>query len=241
MSVQIYPTITSSTIFEMTVWYRNLEPATNTAEDYREMIEQEGVMRDQCYEITIGHYPSLQKAQEALIEEFDYVYDSGRQRICFAIIREKAMYMQMEPGHYLNEWSFEQAHMVDQSLVRNYDLDNNRFYGRPADRIRHKIGDIVRCIGGDDVFWGIICALPPTVEYVSALNERTKASREARDIPWDSMLDYSDDQYVILTNDGDYMQSHTHILSHRVFKPDFAVPDEVRKILTKSLLQTELG
>lgn len=79
--------------------------------------------------------------------------------------------------------------------------------------------------------WGIVWDTPISPEYIKETNDRIERETGVRGNKFSGM-DWSDDQYTILTNNEDYMTSHEHILAHHVL-PARHVPEYVRKILEK--------
>lgn len=220
-------------IYEMVILARDYQMKTFSVNDYREQLERDGRMVGPWYRTSIGYYPSRLHAEQAFGKVVEKAFEE-ESSIDFVFIRQKAMGLQKEPHAYIKEWSYNGDLLVqDESLVRNYDVDTIGFYGRPPEMIRHKVGDIVNVVDDYGYHWGIVCELPMTPDEAARLNER--ASRRSTKIVGESIFDYSDDQYVILTNDREYMSSHEHILSHHIFPPVITPPDFVRRILEQGL------
>ena len=229
-SVLIRTGLYSSTIYEMEVWSlaKNL---TYTDEEFKEKLEVFGHLVCGLNRETIGLFPTKERALEHLEMMYEDSFDDDRELYC-AFIREKAMSCMMISGAYIKEWTYVNGQLVDESLVRNYDEDENPFYGRPKEMIRFKRGDIVMIPEeGLHSHWGIVYGTPITAEHIKEVNDRIENETGVRGNKY-SLMDWSDDQYTILTDDKG---SHEHILSHYVL-PALHVPEYVRETLKKGLL-----
>lgn len=220
-------------IYEMITWERTGN-TTETRDHCRDMINNDGRMSLLLdYDKSIGFYPTRERAEQAMQEAADYAIDCDR-NLCFVFIRQRAFCTQMSPSDYLTEWSYANCILFDESLVKNDALDTSAFFGRPAEKIHHDVGDIVIVVDERSIYWGIVYATPPTPDKVADINKRALLHGMLTDAS-QSVLDDSDDSYIILTNDGNYGLSHEHVLSQHVFCPDRAVPGIVRELLELGL------
>ena len=99
------------------------------------------------------------------------------------------------------------------------------FLGRPAEKIRFKIGDLVEVLRWDTVTLEIVGNLPMTPDEVRRMYERSlKENPDDQFIP----LDYCDDSYYTLDQSGGH--SHPHAVTM------FPVRMKVSKKLKEKLL-----
>lgn len=226
-SVLICSGLYSSTIYEMEV----LSLANNqeyTDEEYDEQLDEYGYMCCGLRRESVGLFPTKERALEELEMMYDDPFAEDRE-LYGAFIREKAMCCMMQPNDYLKEWAYVNGLLHDESLLRNFAEDENPFFGRPKEMIRFKKGDIVMIPDGYDGHWGIVYGTPITPDEIKEVNDRIERETGIRGTKF-SRMDWSDDQYIILTNEGEYMGSHEHILAHHVL-PALHVPKYVRKNL----------
>lgn len=220
-SVLIRNGLYSSTLFEMEIW--TLANDQNyTDEDFKEQLDESGCMDCRLRREFVGLFPTKERALEHLNMMYEDPFSEDREIYC-TFIRERPMSCMMQPREYIKEWTYIDGLLHDESLVRNYDEDENPFYGRPAEMIRYKRGDIVMIPDMYSGHWGIVWGTPMTTEEVKEF----------------SRLDWSDDQYTILTNVQDGMVSHEHIQAHHVLPAPKGVPEYVLKVLEKGLQSNE--
>lgn len=230
-SVLIRSGLYSSTIFEMEVWTL-ANDQDYSDEDFKEQLKYDGCMDCGLHRKLVGLFPTKERALEHLEMMYEDSFSEDRELYC-AFIREKAMCCMMQPNDYLKEWTYVNGLLVDESLLRNFAEDENRFCGRPKEMIRFKRGDIVMIPDGYDGHWGIVYGTPITPDEIKEVNDRIERETGIRGTKF-SRMDWSDDQYIILTNEGEYMGSHEHILAHHVL-PASHVPDYVREVLSLTL------
>lgn len=212
-SVQIYPGIYSSTIFEMEMWTQ-LENYRYTDEEYRRQLEENGTMKCGLLRECVGLFPTKERALNDLDEMSCDFFAEGRE-LSFTFIRERVLYCMMEPSDYLKEWTYTYGDILhDESLVRNYDARNNPFHGRPDEMIHFRRGDIVMIPDLNGGHWGIVSDTPPTTDCPD--------------------MDWTDDSYTIITSPHG-ITYHEHVLSHHVIPPTSAVPVFVCQILEAAL------
>lgn len=113
--------------------------------------------------------------------------------------------------------------LIDYSTTRSYPLREAPeafFYGRPDNRQRFRVGDIVESIGrNDEISLAVVCSLPPDPQWCWNLRNRSKDSLGY-------ILDYSDDSGVII--DGPSFFCHYHQPTLCWMKPRFPIPEEIR-------------
>ena len=174
----------------------------------------------------MGLYRSKKEALEFLDMMYDDPYADDRD-LHLAFIRERALCCMMQPEDYLKEWTYIHGILHDESIVRNYDEENNPFFGRPKEMIHFKRGDIVMITDGLRGHWGVVCGTPFCAKNTE-VNKRVELPKVSTGLV---QKDYSDDSYIIIHNsNGD----HEHILSNRVI-PAVDVPDFVRETLEEGL------
>lgn len=231
-NVLIHKGLYSSTIYEMEVWSL-ANDREYTDEEYEEQLKYNGYLDCGLRRESVGLFPTKERALEHLKMMHEGTFAKDRE-LCCAFIREKAMSCMMQPDDYIKEWTYVDGLLLDESLVRNFAEQEYPFCGRPKEMIRFKRGDIVMIPDIYNGHWGIVWGTPVTPEYIKEINKRFE--RKFRDIGKEySRMDWSDDQYIILTNGEDYMVSHEHILAHHVL-PAWSVPEYVRKVMEEGVL-----
>lgn len=231
-SVRIYQGIYSSTIYEMEFWL--LSNAPYTIEEYKQQLKERVVMDCRLERDCVGLYRSKKEALESLDMIYDDCTFDDDQDLHLVLIRERALCCMMQPEYYLKEWTYIQGILHDESIVRNYDVKNNPFFGRPKEMIHFKRGDIVMIADGLRGHWGIICDTPFCSENIDGKNSTDNQEKQSKE-EMVIQKDYSDDSYIIIT-DGE--GNHEHILSHHIL-PAFDVPEFVRTTLEAGLLASE--
>lgn len=223
-SVRIYRGIYSAPIYEMEIW--SLKNEEFTQEEYERQLKSWYEMDCGLQREGRGLYRSKKEALEFLDMMYDDPYDDDRD-LHLAYIRERALCCMMQPEDYLKEWTYIHGILHDESIVRNYDEENNPFFGRPKEMIHFKRGDIVMTTDGLRGHWGIVCGTPFCAENTE-VRKRAENQKYSKGV---IQKDYSDDSYIIIHNsDGD----HEHILAHHVL-PARDVPDFVRETLEEGL------
>ena len=102
------------------------------------------------------------------------------------------------------------------------------FFGRPAEKIRFNIGDLVEVLYGNTVTLEIVGNLPMTPDEVRQMHDRSlKQHPDCQFLP----LDYSDDSYYTLDQFGKH--SHLNVVSI------FPVRLKVSRKLKEKLLSDE--
>lgn len=185
----------------------------------------------------IGHYSTLARAEKKMMDFVGYDKDvepKYRDTYCYIISEWKI-------DMCCNDFVSIRTYMPDGSFYEENMADKNRkFWGRPADTIRFKKGDIVEVYDWDMVSLGIIDAVPFTPEEVKVVKERSIkymikkqgcSEEEARKFGgiW---LDDSDDTYRLYTSED---TCHTHVESQYVFPVRKKVSDRLKKILQYNL------
>lgn len=118
-------------------------------------------------------------------------------------------------------WLFNsEGQMIDFTPTHSYllrEVPEAFFYGRPDSRQRFKVGEIVECVGSEEVTLCVVASLPPSAEWCWKYKERGRGY----------MLDYSDDSTLVL--DGPSYRDHDHVSPLYLMKPRFPIPDNIRK------------
>lgn len=94
------------------------------------------------------------------------------------------------------------------------------FFGRSAERMRFKKGDIVEVISRDSVNLAVVADEGPSVEWFWRLYNRTKDDRGGY------FADESDDCYYII--DGPGFAYHSHVSPVALMKPRYEIPNDVK-------------
>ena len=237
--IEYMPHIHTDSCYELELWQRDdIKEMDYTKESVKEELESQGRIFANDSFFSIGLYPNKQRALEAMGEEFETAYDNGI-HIPFCFLRQIPAHVQMDGrGEYVQESLYEGCLLKDVSLVRNFNTDYYKFQGRPEEKIRFKVGDIVKVADGAITYWAVIYGLPPTPELVSknfdyvAVSGRRFLNKEEMEAK--SVLDYSDDCYTVLTN----YECHQHILAHRVINA-FSIPDIIKETLEDVFVKTK--
>ncbi|MCQ2243152.1 MAG: hypothetical protein MJZ32_02720 [Bacteroidaceae bacterium] len=235
-SVMIRRGLYSTTIYEMEVWSL-ANDNEYSEEDYLEQLKSDGCMSCGLHKEKVGLFETKERALDCLNMISEDPWDSDRDLYC-TFIREKAMYCLMNQRDYLKEWTYIYSQLHDESLVRNYAEDENPFLGRPKDMVRFKHGDIVMVADNYDGHWGIVYGSPITKEEIKDVNERIEKETGMPGTKY-SIMDWSDDSYLILTNEKGFNGGHEHILAHHVIPP-LSVPGVVRSKLEEGLQKTSI-
>lgn len=231
----IHPGVYSSTIYEMEVW--SLPDSNNYSdEEYQEQLQEDGRMNCGLRLEGVGLFDTRERALEKLEMMCEDPWGDDRELFC-AFIREKAMYCMMHQADYLKEWTYVYCWLHDESIVRNYDEERNPFPGRPEGMTKFQVGDIVMVPDGYSGHWGIVAGTPLTEQKVKEINGRFQRLYEEMtgqpcDVP--SILDWSDDSYLILTTGEGPDCAHEHIPAHHIL-PANNVPPFVRQTLEEGL------
>jgi len=195
---KFYEQLTPHSIFRVDVVYR-YELSENNPSQY-----------DSDYSI-LGHYSTLENAIAAKELYFD---PFNNENIFAYLIKE------IPVDHHLEEVSFLTVRSYTKDGLNDECLEDqnlcNAFKGRPKEKIRHQIGNIVECLEGRHIFLGIVAALPPTPED---------------NFP---ILDAMDDCYLILPYSDD-RDDHFHVPCTHVFTPTQEYNETIIHHLQKTL------
>ena len=208
-TIKVFPGIYSSPYYELEAW---IELGTVEDEEDKKCILEdfanEGFLNANHTRCSLGVFLTKERALMQMDELLDYE-EEDEDWCSYFFIREKPLYMMMNPSDYIKEWLYHRGRLVDESLVRNYDYDD-KFRGRPKEMIRFNVGDIAIELGGDgSSYWGVVASVPPIYDG------RNHG-------------DYSDDQYAFYTS----ACNHTHVLAHRLIRP-WHIPDYIEELLRK--------
>jgi hypothetical protein len=200
-------------VFKLTVFYTQKEVEDVIPYPVFEVSSQE-----------LGLFSSLQLAEAALpqyiseAEQYGDVY-------CF-FIKEYATdvlsYSMIESERVYSPT----GELIDECLLS--ELECEAFYGRPAEKIRFKEGDIVEILQDDHVELGVIFALPLSIETVQKKNLCS--------------CDSSDDCYGIYycapleQENIEKFDLHDHVPCCYVFAPRFPIPENL-KLRMKEIIQ----
>lgn len=210
-TIQVFPHVYSSPYYELEAW-AELETVKDE-EDKKCILEDFAHSGDfinadhtrECLGVFLTKERALTRMEELL--------DCEDENYSYFFIREKPLYTMMRPFDHIKEWLYYRGLLVDESLVRNYEYDDNfleTFRGRPKEMIRFKVGDIAIELGEDgSSYWGVVASVPPICDGKNH-------------------GDYSDDQYALYTSE----YNHSHVLAHRLVHPQH-IPDYIEELLRK--------
>lgn len=183
-------------------------------------------VRKRLYNLSLGAYTTLEKAEKAMMRVVKN-WDTDEDNYCFIITERK---LNPKPDKedvvgvrtYLPDGSWYEENMVGQDGV---------FRGRPNERIRFKIGDVVEVLYGKTVELAIIGNTPPSLEFTEQMRKR----RLGNGVTDEFFMDKFDDSYTIYdTHPG----GHTHVESQFVFPTRKPVSE---KLVQKLKEQMEKG
>jgi len=160
----------------------------------------------------IGHYSTLENAIVSMVLYRDE-YDPDS--VYAFYIKEIGVDTHQGDVSFLSVRSYTKDTKSNDECLNDYNLCN-AFKGRPKEKIRHQIGDIVECLEGRHIFLGIVAALPPTPEDNYTI------------------LDAMDDCYVILPYSDD-KDDHFHVPCTHVFTPQQEYDETIIHQLQKTL------
>jgi len=176
----------------------------------------------------IGYFSNLAAAGQGMkkiIEEAKQYGKSFSRSIFGFLIEEfaldKCTYWQTESRRsYLPD-----GELLDESIVSEVPDDDGNlevFPGRPAEKVRFKIGDLVETLYGDTVILEIVGNVPASPEEVQKMIER---SRNLHPDHSTLQLDACDDSYYTLDQYGE----HAHPATTRLFPTRLKVSAALRK------------
>ena len=124
-------------------------------------------VRKRLYNLSLGAYTTLEKAEKAMMRVVKN-WDTDEDNYCFIITERK---LNPKPDKedvvgvrtYLPDGSWYEENMVGRDGV---------FRGRPKERIRFKIGDVVEVLYGKTVELAIIGNTPPSLEFTEQMRKR---------------------------------------------------------------------
>ena len=180
--------------------------------------------------LEVGWFSSLANAVQAMKKDIEKEKKYERQLFGFLIVEfelDKDTYMHSKSiRNYLPDGS-----LWDECLVSSTFTDDGNFeefLGRPADKLRFCIGDLVEVLYGDTVTLEIVGATPWSPEKVSEF----KSKNAKRGFTFS--LDSSDDCYYTLwISENDDDDTHHHPSPVTLFPLRFPVSNELRSNLEK--------
>ena len=180
-------------------------------------------VRKRLYNLSLGAYTTLEKAEKAMMRVVKN-WDTDEDNYCFIITERK---LNPKPDKedvvgvrtYLPDGSWYEENMVGQNGV---------FRGRPNERIRFKIGDVVEVLYGKTVELAIVGNTPPSLEFAEQMRQR----RLEKGMTDGFFMDKFDDSYTIYdTRPG----GHTHVESQFVFPTRKPVSEKLVQKLKEQL------
>ena len=164
----------------------------------------------------IGLYTTLEKTEKAMLNVVNnWETDKYKDTFCFIITERKQNPKINDDDIVAVRTYYPNGEFYEENLVSR----DGVFRGRPVERIKFKVGDIVEIYYGDIVELAIIGGTPPTVEFA----EHHSYS-----------MDRFDDQYLIYdTQPG----GHNHIQSQYIFPTNKPVSDKLHKKLREQMLK----
>ncbi len=180
-------------------------------------------VRKRLYNLSLGAYTTLEKAEKAMMRVVKN-WDTDEDNYCFIITERK---LNPKPDKedvvgvrtYLPDGSWYEENMVGQDGV---------FRGRPNERIRFKIGDVVEVLYGKTVELAIVGNTPPSLEFAEQMRKR----RLGNGVTDEFFMDKFDDSYTIYdTHPG----GHTHVESQFVFPTRKPVSEKLVQKLKEQL------
>ena len=183
--------------------------------------------------VTVGYFSILEKAEQAMKKNAaGEGYIEPHQLFGFLIEEytlDKSVYFNLESKRsYLPDGSLWDECLLSQ--VENIVGDLEQFLGRPADKMRFSVGDLVEVLQNETVTLEIVAGLPFTPEELQKkLEDGRKNSPD-----YSFRLDYSDDSYYTLDKDGE----HSHPAPVCMFPVRFKVSEKLSvKLLSNEYCQ----
>lgn len=178
------------------------------------------------YRTIVGYFSSLEKAEQIMNEEKRIKSRNPEYKFFGFLIEEYALdivgYNRTESRRtYLPDGSLLDESLLSETLIDdNYEL--GEFLGRPTDKVRFEVGDLVEVLYDDTVSLEIVGDLPISPERLQYLKEksRKKYNREF-------YMDFTDDCYYTLDKDGE----HSHPEAINLFPIRFEVSKELKEKL----------
>lgn len=194
----------------------------------------------------IGYFSSLEEAHKAIMEivaqktgEDGNSNQETDRTLCYKVDRvclDMGIYEHVISWHIYTRKgeSYEECFMCDENDPKK-DIP---FYGRPEEKIRFKVGDIVEVVCGRDCSeLGIVVATPYTPERYKEFEERCiKSDKSCLNRV---LLDYIDDCYMTYSlGIGD---THDHPIAIFVFAPTKKVPANLARKLRAKLIAEDFA
>lgn len=119
-------------------------------------------------------------------------------------------------------WLYDhEGKLIDYNITTwEEDPYKSAFFGRSAERLRFKKGDIVEVINQDSVNLAVVAADGPSVNWYWGLYNRSKDKRGGY------FTDASDDCYYLLDGPGFVYHSHTPAVA--LMRPSFPIPEDIK-------------
>ncbi|MBU3856736.1 MAG: hypothetical protein H9928_09345 [Candidatus Phocaeicola excrementipullorum] len=197
-------------------------------------------------ENSIGLFTTLEKAQKGMMRHIaDEMKENEHTRKLFEEDGEKWKIYSYTFGYEIAEREVNELYgqwcsrsvrtyksngeLNDECLIADTAKKTDPFLGRPKEKIRFKVGDIVEVFEGGEAELHVITALPWTTEKVERLNKKLLEKGEC------SLLDASDDCYLAYSlGIGD---THGHPACTDVFRPTKKVSSALKHKLWAKLIE----
>lgn len=168
------------------------------------------------------------RIKERIETIMDYYIDAGESEPCYFIVHELPQWVEIAQDEHLREWVFYSIFESGESMCC-YELFDEKFMGRPADKIIHNVGDRVTVVVDDKAMRGIVLKTPPTDEEVRRVYEQHRqhcianfpeVTRNLQAMEWAIYkrfdMGYEADAYEVLLDMGGGKKEPRHIPSSRV-------------------------
>ena len=176
----------------------------------------------------LGLFSSKKKAEEAIQSHVEsrMALEEGWREDTFAYLLTEIAVDSQDGVHecfacsYTADGRFNDRNMMD---------SQGNFYGRPKEKIRFKVGDVVEVIDCDCVILCVVAGTPTTTERFEEIKQRAEADMAKRGCKeYTYVMDAGDDQYTVYPARGDY---HLHVRSELVFEPTKPISKSLRERL----------
>lgn len=172
-------------------------------------------------EETLGYFTDLEKAEY-------YIQFPKKETYWFLEYHPFKIYEIEEYGmDYFFLWINTRIYDSEGKLIGEKPCEEAGFYGREKKDCQFKPGDWVQFVDGNQLDVGIVCGLPPDKKRVKEINKEAGKHYDIKG----SMLDYSDDSYLVLDGLGKHDHSHPHVAY--CFKPQNKIKEQLRSQLQK--------
>ncbi len=177
------------------------------------------------WEYSQGFFHTRKEAEQFMCQNTTGKDECGNRIFCYYLYEEPYATI-LNTGDYISCRVYDEyGQLIEQSLCADlcFDHDCRMFFGRPAEKVRFKEGDIVEILNlyNDKVSLGVVTYIPVSPERIWRAHTRLKHSEVY-------VFDASDDSYTFIDGPS-YEHDFDHIAPIYFFAPHFPIPDKIRQ------------